>query len=141
MSVNFSKSPVWIVAVIVGLIAATALVAGYVDRPGTPAKVATADDKCASCPRAGTAECCQVTGTCAEGTHAAQTVAATCPATGAAVMAQTAETAGATCPAMAGASGTCSGMMAQTAAGTEGTCPVQAAAEGGCAGGQCPATK
>jgi len=140
MSVNFSKSPVWMVAVIVGLIVATALVAGYVDRPGTTAQVATADGACGSCPKAGTEECCKVTGTCADGSCSAKTAAGTCPATGAAVMAQTADSTGSTCPAQAAASG-CTGMMAQTAAGTEATCSVKAAAESGCAGGQCPSTK
>ena len=50
MSVNFSKSPVWVVAVIVGLIVATALVAGYVDRPGGDTQVTAATEtKCAAC--------------------------------------------------------------------------------------------
>lgn len=40
MSVNLSKSPVWIVAAVVALVVATALVAGYVDRPGTQTHVA-----------------------------------------------------------------------------------------------------
>jgi hypothetical protein len=113
MSVNLSKSPVWIVAVIVGLIVATALVAGYVDRPGTDTQVAAVDGQCGSCPLKGTEDCCKATGTCAEGSCSAKTAAAT----GTAVMAQTTET------------------EATTA-----TCPMKAAASG-CTGGQCQASK
>ena len=121
MSMNLSKSPIWMVAVIVGLVAATALVAGYVDRPGTGTQVAAADSKCASCPLAGTEECCKEAGTCPAGTG-------TCPQASCC-----AETAAATCPAGAG---TC----AQTADSAASTCPMKAAAASGCAGGQCPAT-
>ena len=121
MSMNLSKSPIWMVAVIVGLVAATALVAGYVDRPGTATQVAAADSKCASCPLAGTEECPKEAGTCPAGTE-------TCPKA-----ACCAETAAATCPAGAG---TC----AQTADSAASTCPMKAAAASGCAGGQCPAT-
>ena len=116
MSVNFSKSPVWMIAVIVGLIAATALVAGYVDRPGSETQVAAAaDGKCATCPKAGTEDCCKVAGTCTKGSCEADGAASTC-------------TAGA---------GTC----AQKADDTGSTCPMKAAAASGCTGGQCPATQ
>lgn len=116
MSVNLSKGPVWAVAVVVGLIVATALVAGYVDRPGTGAQVAAVSQgDCASCPVQGDcancpAQCCKADGACP-----ADAAAATCPA-GAAVMAQTADEAGS-------------------------SCPMKAAAAGQCGGGQCPASK
>ncbi len=113
MSVDFSRSPIWTVAVIVGLIVATALVAGYVDRPGTDTRVAAADGQCSSCPLKGTEECCKATGTCAEGSCSAKTTAAT----GTGVMAQTTETEA-----------------------TTSTCPMKAAASG-CTGGQCPYSK
>jgi hypothetical protein len=58
-----SKSPILALVVVVGLAAGTALVAGYVDGPGQGAAV-TANSKCADCPRAGTEDCCKVTGTC-----------------------------------------------------------------------------
>ena len=123
MSVNLSKSPVWIVAVIVGLVVATALVAGYVDRPGPATQVAAAaNGDCASCPLAGTEECPKETGTCPAGTG-------TCPKA-----ACCAETAAATCPAGAA-------VMAQTDESTGATCPTKAAAASGCSGGQCPATQ
>lgn len=140
MSMNQIKGPVWGVAVIVGLIVATGLVAGYVDRPGTTAQVAASQGSCASCPAKGTEACCKQSGTCPAGAGTcpngscnAENVAATCPA-GAAMMAQTAETGGATCP--------YSGAMAQKADDAGTTCPVKAAAEGQCcSGGQCPASK
>ncbi|UCD52960.1 MAG: hypothetical protein JSW27_10040 [Phycisphaerales bacterium] len=131
MSVSFSKSPVWMVAVIVGLIVATALVAGYVDRPGGQTQVAAADGECSSCPKAGTEECCKVTGTCAKGTCSADG-ASTCAAA-AGTCAQEAATAG-TCPATGA-------VMAQPADSTGATCPIKAAAESGCAGSQCPSTQ
>lgn len=151
MSVNQIKGPVWGVAVIVGLIVATGLVAGYVDRPGTTAQMAASQGNCtscpakadcATCPAKGTEACCKESGTCPAGAGTcpngscnADTVAATCPA-GAAMMAQTAETGGATCP-YSGAA------MAQTADNANTTCPMKAAAaaEGQCASGQCPASK
>ncbi len=151
MSMNQIKGPVWGVAVIVGLIVATGLVAGYVDRPGTSTcsqAVASKGDcaacpaqgDCAACPAKGTEACCKQSGTCPAGAGTcpngscnAENVAATCPA-GAAMMAQTAETGGATCPH--------SGAMAQKADDAGATCPVKAAAEGQCcSGGQCPASK
>lgn len=113
MSVNLSKSPIWMVAVIVGLIAATALVAGYVDRPGTETQVAAADSQCASCPLAGTEECCKEAGTCPKASCCADGAASTCAA----------------------GAGTC----AQKAESTASTCPMKAAAASGCTGGQCPA--
>lgn len=151
MSVNFTKSPVWIVAVIAGLVAATALVAGYVDRPGAAtcgsgSTCAATSSKCADCPKAGTEECCKVTGTCAaDAAVMAQTADATggtCPAGGTTTMAQTAEVSGGTCP----ASGMCpagAAMMAQQTEGACGGCPAMAAqaAEKSCSTGQCPATK
>lgn len=122
MSVNLSKSPVWIVAVVVGLVVATALVAGYVDRPGTETQVAAADSKCASCPLEGAEECPKEAGTCPAGSG-------TCPKASC-----SADDAASTC---AAGSGTC----AQKADSTGATCPMKAAATSGCAGGQCPATQ
>jgi len=121
MSVNLSKSPVWIVAAVVGLIVATALVAGYVDRPGTETQVAAADGKCADCPLKGTEECPKEAGTCPAD-------AGTCP--------KTSCCADGAAPACAAGAGTC----AQKADSTATTCPMKAVPEGGCAGGQCPAT-
>jgi len=120
MGASLSKSPIWVAAVIVGLIVATALVAGYVDRPGTGAQVAAAGSKCAGCPLEGTPECCKETGTCPAGSG-------TCPQASCC-----AETAAATCPAGAP---TC----AQPAESAGSTCPMKAAAASGCTGGQCPA--
>jgi len=137
MSLKLSKSPFGATIVIVGLIAATALVAGYIDRPGNDSEVAAADDKCASCPRAGTEECCKVTGVCAEG-----------GCTGAE---------GATCS----SAGDCSSKMAPCAAGAEKPCssaqatcskeapasescpkaPAAAAQAGCCAAGGCTGAK
>ncbi len=137
MSVNLSKGPIWGVAVIVGLIVATALVAGYADRPSasTCSQVAASKGDCAACPAQGTEACCKESGTCPKASScSADTVAATCPA-GAAMMARTAEAGGATCP-VTGA------VMAQTAEDAGATCPMKAAAEAGqCSGGQCPASK
>lgn len=137
MSVNLSKGPVWVVAVVVGLIVATALVSGYVDRPGTQTQVAAAEGKCADCPLKGTEQCPKEAGTCPADNG-------TCPKT-----ACCADSAAATCaqkaaccadgedsPCTAGAA-TC----AQKAESTATTCPMKAAAAGGCAGGQCPATQ
>jgi hypothetical protein len=68
MSLKLAKSPIWVTALIVGLVAATALVAGYVDRPGTGSEVTAADGTCADCPKAGTSACCQAKGGgCADG--------------------------------------------------------------------------
>ena len=122
MSVNLSKSPVWIVAVIVGLVVATALVAGYVDRPGTETQLAAAGAKCADCPVKGTEQCPKEDGTCPA--DAGTCPKASCCADGAA-------------PACAAKAATCS----QKADSTATTCPMKAAAAGGCAGGQCPATQ
>jgi hypothetical protein len=130
MSVNLSKSPIWMVAVIVGLIAATALVAGYVDRPGTQTQVAAADSQCASCPLAGTEECCKEAGTCPKTSCSADDAASTCAA-GVATCAQKAAATGS-----AGAA-----VMAQTDGSAGATCPMKAAAASGCSGGQCPATQ
>lgn len=65
MSMNLSRSTIGIMAVVVGLIAATALVAGYVDRPGTCSRTAVAaKGDCAACPAKGTDECPKEAGTC-----------------------------------------------------------------------------
>jgi len=124
MSLNLSKSPLWATIVIVGLIGATALVAGYVDRPGTETEVAAADGKCASCPREGTPECRK-----AREAEACQK--ACCSADGA-------------CPSQAGcaaeAAKACSSDQAtcMKEAGSPATCPkAAAAAAGGCGGAPC----
>lgn len=75
MGVNLSKGPIWGIAVIVGLIAATALVAGYVDRPGSGTQVAAAvkadggscpaKADCAACPAKDADACCKEAGACA----------------------------------------------------------------------------
>lgn len=59
MSRNLTKSPILLTAVIVGLVAATALVAGYVDRPSGDAQIAAAQSQCEGCPAAGTDQCCK----------------------------------------------------------------------------------
>ena len=132
MSLKLSKSPLGATIVIVGLIAATALVAGYIDRPGSDSEVAAPADKCASCPREGTAECCKVTGVCAEEKcNAAE--GSTCSS-------------GGDCPSKAtctaGAEKPCSSAQATCSkeAATPGSCPkaAAAAAQGGCcAAGGC----
>lgn len=119
MSVNLSKGPIWAVAVILGLIAATALVAGYVDRPGSGTQVAAAKadgggcpakTDCAACPAKGTDACCKEAGACAA-----------CPES---------------CPKEC----CCADAAASWAAGA--TCPMKAAAAtGNCSGGQCPAAQ
>lgn len=69
MKLTSPRSPILLVAVIVGLIGATALVAGYVERPGQTAKVAANEDTCGGCPLAGTEACCQAKceGECRDG--------------------------------------------------------------------------
>ncbi len=126
MSLNLSKGPIWAIAGIVALIAATGLVAGYVDRPGTCPKVAAvsagdcsacpATGDCADCPIQGTQACCKEAGTCPQEACGAETAGASCPAQ-ATVMAQPAVEAGDACPMKA------------------------AAAQGTCSGGQCPVSK
>ena len=64
MKLHLSKSPVFAFVVIAGLAAATALVAGYVEKPNDATQVA-ADSKCSGCPLLDTPECCKVTGVCA----------------------------------------------------------------------------
>ncbi len=59
MSRSFSKSPIWATAVIVGLVAATALVADYVERPGNNTQVTNTTGKCDACPLKGTLQCCK----------------------------------------------------------------------------------
>jgi hypothetical protein len=58
MQLNVSKRPILAILVLVGLAAATVVVAGYVDKPGQTAQVA-AQDKCSACPRQGTEDCCK----------------------------------------------------------------------------------
>ena len=64
MTNSLWKSPILAAVAIAALAAGTALVAGYVDKPGTAAQVA-AEGKCGDCPLLNTEECCKVTGTCA----------------------------------------------------------------------------
>lgn len=59
MSSSMTKSPIWATAVIVGLVAATALVAGLVDRPGANAQATSVQSKCDGCPLEGTPQCCK----------------------------------------------------------------------------------
>ena len=121
MSLNLSKSPLWATIVIIALIAATALVAGYVDRPGTESQVAAADGKCDSCPLEGTPECCEAKedGTCPKPCCSADGDAPTCAA---------------------GAEKACSLDQATCSkeAGSPASCPMAAAAAAGdcCGGGQ-----
>ncbi len=121
MSVNLPRNSVWVVAVIVGLIVATALVAGYVDRPGTAGCTAlAAKGDCGACPVKGTDDCAKEAGTCPaetgdcpEGACCADGSVSGCPA--AAVMAQEADGAG---------------------------CPMKATVTAGqCGAGGCPAAK
>ncbi len=100
MSANLPRSPVWIIAIIVGLIAATALVAGYADRPGISSRTAVANrGDCAACPAKGTDECpkeagmCPAeTGLCPDDVCCAGSKAPSCP------VAMTAHSAGSACP-------------------------------------------
>jgi len=65
MSMKLSKGTIGMVAVIVGLIAVTALVAGYVDRPGTCSRSAmAAKGDCGGCPVKATDECPKEAGAC-----------------------------------------------------------------------------
>ncbi len=132
MSLNLSKSPLWATVVIVGLIAATALIAGYVDRPGTDSEVATAADKCASCPREGTAECCKVTGVCAEakatGGDGSTCSDGDCPSKAECAAEKTCSSTEKTCSKEASACGSC------PKAAAEKTC---SSAQAGCSGGGC----
>jgi hypothetical protein len=60
MSLDSSKKAILLAGVIVGLVAATALVAGYVERPGQAAGVAANEHNCGGCcPLAGTDACCR----------------------------------------------------------------------------------
>jgi hypothetical protein len=107
------KSPPFATLVIVGLVAGTALVAGYVDKPDQAAQMA-AEDKCDGCPRLNMEACCKVTGVCAEPqtctgscieeTSEAQP-AGCCPSTAQAVCPVAAGEAQATCPMRAGQEG------------------------------------
>ena len=116
MSMKLSRSTIGMMAVVVGLIAATALVAGYVDRPGTCSRSAVAaKGDCGGCPVKGTEECPKEAGMCpAED--------GTCPM-------------GACC----GGSATGSCPVAKTADAGPG-CPMKAAvAAAPCGAGGCPA--
>ncbi len=126
MSLNLSKGPIWAIAGVVALIAATGLVAGYVDRPGTCPKTASVSaGDCAACPASGDCADCPV-----KGTEACPKEAGTCPKA-----ACSGEAAGASCP--VGAT-----VMAQPAAEAGATCPMKAAAaQSQCGAGQCPASK
>ena len=57
MSVNLTKSPIWIGVIVVGLVAATVLVAGYGDKPEVNSQATSVQDKCADCPQGGTPQC------------------------------------------------------------------------------------
>ena len=59
MSSKLTRSPILATAVIVGLVAATALVAGLVDRPGAEDKATCVQSKCNDCPKADTPGCCK----------------------------------------------------------------------------------
>lgn len=59
MSLDSSKKAILLAGVIVGLVAATALVAGYVERPGQAAGIAANEHNCGGCPLAGTDVCCR----------------------------------------------------------------------------------
>ena len=119
MSLNLSKSPLWATIVIIALIAGTALIAGYVDRPGTESQVTAADGKCDSCPLEGTPECPKVTGKCPKSECSADDA---CPS-----KAGCAAEAEKTCSA---AEATCTKEAASPA-----SCPMAAAEAGGCCGG------
>lgn len=130
MSAKLVKSPIFATALIVGLVGVTALVAGYVDRPGTGSEVAAAEAKCADCPKDGTSECCKVKGACSD-------AAGSCTGGGCGTEAALAAS---SCPAMAGAEAahaSMSGCPAQTA--SVGTCPASGGevASVGCGGGAC----
>jgi hypothetical protein len=56
MKLSLSRGPIFVVLVIAGLAAGTALVAGYVDKPDQAAPVC-AEDQCGGCPMAGTDLC------------------------------------------------------------------------------------
>jgi len=126
MKLSVSKGPLLAVLVVAGLAAGTVLVAGYVDQTNQSEKV-SATGKCSDRPRAGTAECCKVTGVCAED------------------KACTACEAGAACTACAGkAQSACSLAAAE---GAEQACSLAAAdgapkacSAGGAAQACCPAT-
>ena len=126
MSLNLSKSPLLATIVIVGLIAGTAPIAGYVDRPGAESPAVAAADKCDSCPREGTQDCCKVTGVCAEAARNGGD-ASTCASGGACA-------GEAACPA-----GAAKATAGKTCPSAQAACPnAAAAAEGGCgAGGPC----
>lgn len=68
MSTTLTKRPIWIAVVVVGLVAATALVAGYADKPTPEAQSTSVQDKCDGCPLQGTPACCKVAekGCCTE---------------------------------------------------------------------------
>jgi hypothetical protein len=61
MSLNSSKNAILLVAALIGLAGATALVSGYVERPGQAAQVTATEGGCADCPLQGTDECCRAT--------------------------------------------------------------------------------
>ena len=132
MKLSFSKGPLLAVLVVAALAAGTVLVAGYVDQTNQAEKV-SADGKCSACPRAGTAECCKVTGVCAEDkactaceagaactTCEEKAQTASCPVTAAQVAAQ------ASCP-VAAAQGAAQACCPAEGA-TQACCPATAAA-------------
>lgn len=110
------------VAMILGMVVATALVSGYVNRPSTCSRIAVAaEGNCPACPAEGTNSCPKESGICP-----AQT--GDCPQD-----ACCAGRAAPTCPAAA--------MMGQKVEGTGANCPVRAAmTTGECGAGQCPRT-
>ncbi|MBN1360421.1 MAG: hypothetical protein JW993_07510 [Sedimentisphaerales bacterium] len=59
MSIASPRSLILVVIVIVGLVGATGLVAGFEDRPSQAAKVAAGDAACGGCPLAETLVRCQ----------------------------------------------------------------------------------
>lgn len=67
------KSPFLALVIVAALAAGTALIAGYVDRPGSNAQ-GVADSQCVDCPKAGTEACCKVGDACPK----AETCATAC---------------------------------------------------------------
>ena len=126
MKLSFSKGPLLAVLVVAALAAGTVLVAGYADQANQAENV-SAGGKCSACPRAGTPECCKVTGVCAETQACAACTAceekpqtASCPVAAAEGAAQ------ACCPAEGVAQACCPATAAavapQACCGTDGCC-------------------
>ena len=120
MKVKLSESRTLAVVVVVALVAGTALVAGYANRPNDGTQV-TADDKCAGCPAKGTDACPKVRagGCCGTDACPGACEKPTCDAE----QAQ---------PACQNSAGACCGQTTEPAA-----CPFQAS-QPACASGQCP---